>query len=147
MGNFGTLFTFKNFQMNMIFKFRLGGQKYNNTLVDRVENVNPIHNVDKRALTNRWKQPGDIASFKSIKDQSLTKATSRFVQDDNSIDISSINLSYDVRDSKFVDKLGLKNLKFSVYMNDVYRWSSIKQERGLAYPYSKKVSFSIKTNF
>jgi TonB-linked SusC/RagA family outer membrane protein len=147
MGNFGTLFRYKNFQMNMIFKFRLGGQQYNKTLVDRVENVNPIYNVDKRAFTKRWKQPGDIASFKSIKDQSNTKPTSRFVQDDNSVDINSINLSYYVRDSKFVDKLGLENLKFSVYMNDIYRWSSIKQERGLSYPYSKKVSFSIKTNF
>ncbi|MFR7877605.1 MAG: hypothetical protein ACLU4J_15045 [Butyricimonas paravirosa] len=36
-----------------------GGQRYNQTLVDKVENVNVYtDNVDERVLTNRWTKPG-----------------------------------------------------------------------------------------
>ena len=38
---------------------------------------------DKRALYDRWKQPGDKAKFKSIADSEVTPISSRFVEDNN----------------------------------------------------------------
>ena len=42
-------------------------QCHNSTLVNKVENVNIYEvNADKRVLTDRWKQPGDVTMLKSI---------------------------------------------------------------------------------
>ena len=41
--------------------YEFGGEAYNQTLVDKVENANIYeNNVDKRVLTERWQKPGDI---------------------------------------------------------------------------------------
>src|SRR5690606_21276065 len=82
-GTMGTQLTYKQWQLNLYLLYSLGGDNYNSTLVDRVENADPHFNVDRRALESRWKQPGDISRFKNIADQSITKPTSRFVERDN----------------------------------------------------------------
>ncbi len=49
------------------FFYEWGGQEYNQTLVNNVENADLVNkNVDLRVLTDRWKKPGDIAQFKKI---------------------------------------------------------------------------------
>lgn len=48
-------------------------------LYSKVENISEeqiYYNQDKRALHDRWKQPGDKAKFKSIKDTSPTPMSS-----------------------------------------------------------------------
>ena len=40
-------------------------------------------------------------------------------------------------------KIGLNTLKISGYMNDIFRITSIKQERGTSYPFSRSVSFAL----
>lgn len=46
--------------------YKYGGYLYNSILVDKVENVNPNENGDKRILYDRWNTPGDIAKFKKV---------------------------------------------------------------------------------
>jgi len=41
-------------------------------------------------------------------------------------------------------KLHLSGLRLSFTMNDLFYWSTIRQERGLDYPYSR--SFNLTTN-
>lgn len=52
----------------------------NSTLVDKVENVNPNENGDKRILYDRWNKEGDVAKFKKVSDVSVTNPTSRFIE-------------------------------------------------------------------
>lgn len=52
-GTFGFNFNLKGFSLNSSFAYRLGGQVYNQTLVDKVENVDMQYNVDKRVLSDR----------------------------------------------------------------------------------------------
>ena len=47
-GAFGTNITWKQLNLNMNFSYRLGGQVYNQTLINRVENADPRDNVDRR---------------------------------------------------------------------------------------------------
>ena len=82
-GNFNTNIYWKGFSLNMIFGYRWGGHAYNTALANKVENIYPYQNADRRALYNRWKQPGDVADFKSVEDVTKTYATSRFVFKDN----------------------------------------------------------------
>lgn len=145
-GNFGTLFTYKGFQFNGYFSFKYGGDLYNQTLVDKVENVNPTRNADKRVLYDRWKTPGDVAMFKSIADRSLTYPSSRFLEKDNEIRFSSMSLSYTF-DSKTLKKWGLERLKLTTMANDLFRFNSSKIERGISYPFSRHFSLTAQITF
>ncbi len=145
-GNVGTQFSYKQWQINLYMLYSYGGQTYNQTLVNRVENADPLFNVDRRALESRWKQPGDISRFKNINDLSITKPTSRFIENDNYIRLTSFNLSYEFN-KKQIQKYYLERLKLILYANDVFNISSVKQERGLSYPFSRSVTLTIQLGF
>ncbi|MFR6542832.1 MAG: hypothetical protein ACLUPL_09820 [Butyricimonas virosa] len=55
--------SYKGFTLNITTGYKFGGDAYNNTLADKVENINPWENVDRRAFTDRWKEPGDLKRF------------------------------------------------------------------------------------
>lgn len=131
------------------FQYEWGGQEYNQTLVDRVENARiQYQNVDLRVLTDRWKQPGDIAQFKDIKNaDNVTMPTSRFVQDKAYLRLSALTLSYDFNREWIKKHLGMNMLRLEASTRDFINWNSIRQERGLSYPKSWTVDFSIKAQF
>jgi hypothetical protein len=138
---------FYNFTLNVVAEYRLGGQIYNHTLVNRVENANLHANVDKRVSTDRWMQEGDMARFKAITDQSLTRPTSRFVEDNNVLTLRSINLTYDFRDFAFLKKSFIQRMRASVFLNDIATLSSVKIERGIDYPFARNISFALQLTF
>jgi hypothetical protein len=147
-GNFGANFTFRGFEVDCSLNYRCGGQTYNSTLVDKIENVDVLNNnVDKRVLTERWNTPGVPAKYKAITDHSVTKPTSRFVEDLNELTLSSINVAYDFSALKFVKRSFLEYLKLTFNMNDVAYISSIKKERGTSYPYARTFSFGLQARF
>lgn len=150
-GSLGFNFSYKRLSLYSSFMYEFGGQRYNQTLVDKVENVNVYKiNVDYRVLEGRWKEPGDQAKYKSIavnrSGGEMTKPTSRFVQDYNILSWNSVELSYDVS-PRFTEKHHLSMLRFTAGMNDVLHISSVKQERGISYPFARTVNFSIKLSF
>ncbi len=146
-GNVGFNGEIKGFGFSVTAGYRLGGQIYNSTLVDKVENASIQYNVDRRVFTDRWQQPGDMALYKAVSDQSVTYPTSRFVEDYNTFTLSSLSLSYDFRDWKFVKNSFLERLKVSAYTNDLFIISSVKTERGTGYPFSRTFSFSVQATF
>ena len=56
-GNFGFNFSYWGFIVNVGMMYELGGQIYNQTLVDKVENADLTMNVDRRIFSDRWAQP------------------------------------------------------------------------------------------
>lgn len=146
-GNFGTSIAYKGFQLTTYFSYRLGGKQFNQTLMDKIENVNLVGNADVRVLTQRWMNPGDQAYFKKISaDGASTNASSRFVQNDNTLEMTSTSLLYRVEPAK-LKSLKLSSLNFGLYMNNLFRLSSIQMERGIDYPFARSFSFSIQTGF
>ena len=73
---------------------------------------------------------------------SLTKPTSRFIEDNNYLELSTLNLSYEFG-MPWMKKVGLKRLKVLFYMNDVFRASTVKQERGIDYPFARNFSVNV----
>ena len=145
-GNLNTLFRYKGITLNAVFGYRLGGQMYNQTLIDKVENIDPNDNADRRVLYDRWQEPGDHAFFKSVLNRTKTKASSRFVMDENTLECRSLSLAYDF-EGPWVKRLGLEYLTLTGFTEDVFRISTIKQERGLSYPFARKFSFSLTARF
>lgn len=146
-GNFGFNFAWKGFLVNVGMTYELGGQLYNQTLVDKVENADLTQNVDRRIFTDRWVNPGDVSRFKNIADNTTTYATERFVEDNDIWTLSSVNVSYDFDHFAAVKKIGLDRLRLSFDMADVARASSIQIERGTSYPFARAFSFSLQAMF
>ena len=144
-GSFGYTLSYKQLSMFASFLYTFGGDAYNNTLVSYVENADIKNdNVDKRVLLDRWQKPGDITTMKDIRDRNVTTgASSRFVQKNNTLQWSSLTMSYNFRPEQ-LKKLHLSGLRLSFTMNALFYWSTIRQERGLDYPYSR--SFNLTTN-
>ena len=151
-GSFGTSYSWKGLTAGVYFSYEYGGQIYNQTLIDRVEVTNYAYNVDRRVLLGRWKRPGDMTYFKGLVDENgatvstATYATSRFVQNNNLVNVESISLSYSVSD-KLNKKLGLSNTRFTFIANDIKRWSAIEVERGLDYPFARNFTINLSTTF
>lgn len=146
-GTFGFNADYKGWSLNVGMAYRWGGQIYNQTLVDKVENADLAYNVDRRIFTDRWVNPGDVSRFKNIKDQTTTRATSRFVEDQNVWTLSSVNFSYDFDSFKMIRDMGFRRLRLSFDMNDVAYISSVKIERGTSYPFARSFSFTLQAMF
>ena len=144
-GVLGTNFSWKGFSCNLDFRYRVGGHSFNSVLFNKVENISTnslIYNQDKRALYDRWQKPGDKAQFKNIANSTSTPMSSRFVQKDNSLSLEALRIGYEFS-PELVHKWGLGSLRLNAYMNDIFRLSTIKMERGTSYPFARSVSFAL----
>lgn len=147
-GNFGTNIMYKGFDVNLIFNYQFGGQLYNQTLIDRVESVDPHFNVDRRAYDLGWSGPGDVSPYTRIGTSTVpTRLTSRFVQDENNLIASSVSIGYNFYRSALIRKLGLRSLQLTAITNDLFRVSSIEIERGTSNPFARTYSLSIRAGF
>ncbi|MBD5314225.1 MAG: SusC/RagA family TonB-linked outer membrane protein [Bacteroides sp.] len=151
-GTFSSLLTWKNLSLNLNFSYRVGGKLYNSTRMAKVENINPRGNVDIRAFTERWKQPGDRVPYLAInlldddKDIVTYAYSDRFVEKDNELWLSSLMLQYNFP-QKMIQPIGLQRLYLSAGAEDLFRLTSAKYERGTSYPYSRSLNFSLSVTF
>ncbi|HWW41012.1 SusC/RagA family TonB-linked outer membrane protein [Pedobacter sp.] len=149
-GVFTNMVSYKGFNFNLVIRYILGRDVFNDALYNKVENINVqglVNNQDKRALYDRWKQPGDIAQFKSISLTTTTPKSSRFVQNENMLSGESVSFGYNFQGRKWLNRLGLSDLRVNGYMNDFFRVSTVQQERGIDYPFARSVSFSLNASF
>ena len=149
-GNFSTSFLYKGLSFGASFSFKMGGDVTLNTLMDKVENISSDgrkYNQDVRALTDRWQKPGDIAKFKRIDDTSTSHITTRFIKTENTFSCGSINIGYRTSTAKFLNYIGATSFDVRFYMNDIFRISNIKEERGLSYPFQRSCSMSFGIGF
>ena len=106
-----------------------------NPLWEKVEDIDPRYNVDERAFTDRWKNPGDLSRYLAIKERRSTTPhnSGRFVERLNELWLSSATLTYEFQ-PKFLKRLGFKRLAVGVGVSDIVRFSTVKYERGTSYP-------------
>lgn len=145
-GTLGFTAEYSGIGVNATLSYWTGGKMYNYTLVQRVDEANISYNVDQRVFLGRWQTPGQVAQFKKFQADQITYPTSRFVQDRNELSISSLSVYYEVPPS-FYEKLKMKRLRLTFYMNDVATFSSIKIERGLSYPFARNMSLQLTGTF
>lgn len=146
-GAINSNFLYAGFALNFSFNYNYGADLYNSTLLNRVEAVDARNNVDRRAYDLGWTGPGSVSPYRRITGSPTpTKLTSRFVQRDNNIQLSSINLSYQFK-TAFVKKLGLQNLSVSATTNNLATFSSIEIERGTDNPFAREYTFGLSARF
>lgn len=97
-------------------------------------------------FTSRWKQAGDVVKYKDIADSSRPEITSRFIRDEHYLNMRSLSLSYDFA-PEFCARIYLNRLRVQFMTNDLFRISTIKQERGIDYPFARSFEFSLSAAF
>jgi hypothetical protein len=143
---------YKGFTFNLICSYRFGGDLYNTTLVNKVENVSGYDNLDKRILDS-WQNVGDIVPYRKLAisagggTHNITYPTSRFVQKNNELYVSSLNMGYEFYNAMWMKKIGMERLKLTFYMDELLRLSTVKVERGTSYPFARTFSFAIQASF
>lgn len=151
-GSFGTNVMYKGVSLGVYFSYEYGGQLYNQTLQNRVEDADLEWQVDRRVLEGRWIKPGDITGFKGLADingrpvTSKTQVTSRFVQDNNFINCETVAITWQLP-KLWNNNLGIQSSRLSFLLNDVKRWSSIAVERGLDYPFARNFTLNLNVTF
>jgi hypothetical protein len=147
-GSFGINARYKRFTVFSSFLFEWGGDQYNSTLVENVENVNlQRSNADRRVLSDRWQKPGDVTPLKALQDRYfITRPTSRFVQRNNVLAFNSFSLGYDF-DPVWLKTFRMRSLRTTFMMNDLGYFSTIKREMGLDYPYARTFTLTINATF
>ncbi|MDE6378692.1 MAG: SusC/RagA family TonB-linked outer membrane protein, partial [Duncaniella sp.] len=103
------------------------------------------YNQDRRALYDRWQKPGDHSQFKNIASSASTPMSSRFVQRNNNLTFQSLNVTYDFYE--IASRMRLEALRLSFYCNDLFYISTIKRERGTAYPFARSYTFALSFTF
>ena len=138
---------YKGFSVSIATTYTFGSDYYNSTLQNKVENINPEINVDRRVFTDRWKQPGDHTRFLGIgTSTSITQYSERFVEKRNELYISSIQLMYDFA-PKAITRLGLRKLAVGIGLSDIAHISTVKFERGTSYPYCRGINLIFRPTF
>ena len=149
-GTFGFNMRWKQFSVYSTFMYELGGQRYNSTLVSKVENAYiQSSNVDRRVLTGRWQNPGDCTPYGRLQTDgvvAVTRPTSRFIQDYNVLTFNSLTVGYDFN-AEWLKKARIGLLRVELSGNDLFRVSTVRAERGLDYPYSRSFAASVKMSF
>ena len=68
---------------------------------------------------------------------------------DNEFYFSTVNLSYRLEGKKYnwMKRAGISSATLGLYMEDICRFSTVKMERGIDYPFSRSVSMSLNVIF
>ncbi|MDL2319996.1 SusC/RagA family TonB-linked outer membrane protein [Alistipes sp. OttesenSCG-928-B03] len=154
-GRLNTRFIYKGWQVSLYFNYQIKGWDLNRELYQRIEGLLDYQvlnrNQDRRALYQRWKQVGDVAQYKNIRDLSgrmqNEDISDRYLQKKNWFSGESISVRYDFRHSAWLQRSFISNLAVECIVNDIFHWSTVKRERGLNYPFARKVAFQINLSF
>lgn len=145
-GNINTNFTWKGLNVYLLFKYKWGGKIYNTTLASKVEGADPRYNADRRALYDRWQKPGDEARFRRISSTIPPRQTTRLVFDDNLFSWQSLSVSYDLP-LKYAGRIHAERLKVMLSMTDIFRLSTVEEERGTMYPFARTFTVGLNVEF
>lgn len=154
-GVIGTNVYYRGFSLSLYFRYRLGADYFNHELYNRIENIKvgefTNYNQDKRALYDRWQNPGDHAKYRrissTVREDETYPMTDRYVQKENTLSGESISIGYEFGEQKWLKAVRLQNLSLRANMNDIFRCSTVKAERGTDYPFARTVSFSVNMTF
>ena len=146
MGTFQSNLLYKGFNLYFILAYEYGAKIYNSTLAQKVEGSDPRFNADRRVLYERWKQPGDVTLYRRIDDTSAPYQTTRLVQKNDFLRLQTLTLTYDLP-RKSLEQLRLERARIMVTASDLFRFSTVKMERGTSYPYAQTVSLGFNLTF
>lgn len=156
-GAFTNNFSFKGFDLSVLFAYSIGGKIYDS-------NYQSLMSTDDGAaihvdIANRWKQPGDITNVPKVSvnnDVNIVASSDRWLTDASFLNLRNINLGYTFNRAS-IQSLGISNLRMYVSAENLFFVSARKgmnpletfngtQDVGL-YPPSRIMTLGVNLNF
>jgi len=150
-GGLTNTFTWKNFDLRAFLQFSQGNDVFNMTRIFMDDGAYSYDNKSTITL-DRWQKPGDAARYKGLATingttrTDITRASSRFIQDNNTLYCDAVTLGY-LLPGRLTQKWGMSRFQCYVYINNPFVVSSVKQERGIDYPFARNYALSIQLGF
>jgi hypothetical protein len=115
IGSVTNKFSYKGFDLNILFTFSQGGKvlDFGYSAMMSSGDFGESHHVDQ---LNAWKQPGDVTTVPRLENGNSTQVQSestRFLTDASFMSLRNVNLSYTFN-RQLLDNLGLSNLSLFV---------------------------------
>lgn len=149
-GTISTSLNWRDLSFALGMTYRYGGQVYNSTLVEKIENASVQYNLDRRAMQDRWEKPGDVTRYTQLQAfGNGTPSSTRFIMNDNEMKLATLSLGYRLNERKysFLKKLNIESMSFNFTTNELLRLSTIRMERGLSYPFARSFTLSMSVLF
>ncbi len=149
-GTISSSISWKDLSCALGFTYKYGGIVYNSTLVEKIENSNIAYNLDRRAGLGRWEKPGNVVRYVKYSTYGAnTPASTRFIMHDNELRWATINVGYRFNSNKFkgLNKASIDVVALNFTTNDILRFSPIRMERGLSYPFARSYTLSMSIIF
>jgi len=124
-GGFGNNFRYKNIELSLFFTYQLGGKIFNSTKYE-LEGAYPgeYYNITKDFWKHRWTPENPTNSYPSYSDEGYyntlaSQSCDYYVESASFLRLSSVSLAYTLP-QKFVNKIGLKNMKIYYTGNNLF---------------------------
>ncbi|MDR1919208.1 MAG: SusC/RagA family TonB-linked outer membrane protein, partial [Tannerellaceae bacterium] len=117
-------FHYRNFDLNVLFAYSLGGQMYNTSYKSIME-VNFYGRALSSDIKNRWQKPGDVTDvprLDSNKSTDFNADSDRWLLDASYFNLKSLSLSYNLPKS-IVRKIDLENIRLSLSGENIYMFT------------------------
>ncbi len=124
IGSISNSFSYKNFDLNVLLTYQLGGQLLDYGYADMMHEGIYGASLHPDAL-NAWKQPGDITNVPRLQngDQNISaRLSSRWLTDSDFLAIRNINLAYSLSD-EVIEKIGVNNFRLFVSGENLFMWA------------------------
>ncbi len=155
-GTIAMFFTLKQFTISVAASYGFQQERFNKALFEKVENISYEkvgYNQDRRALYDRWQQPGDHTQFKNIalaSSREPARMSSRFIQTENYLFVNNMTVTWRVPRTAWMEQVGVTRVDIRGEVGGsqgVFRLSNLLQERGTSYPESTRLALTIDVGF
>lgn len=124
-GGLNNTFSYKGFDLSVLFNFQFGNRVYNN---NRFFHESGGTRDDRRAINknqlNRWQKPGDITDVPrvtTIGTNYTLSPSSRFLEDGSFVRLNTLNIGYTLPAS-LLKKLDVANLRIYAAGSNLWLW-------------------------
>ena len=147
-GVLGTTLYYKGLSFGCYLRYRLGGQVFNNALYEKVENIDREGSIIIK-INGLYTTVGVLRDKRlNSKEFPFSKRRNFFPLRDGREHAERRVFQHRLRIyPTFHQAIGLSTLTVQANMNDIFRVSSVKSERGIDYPFARTMSFSISATF
>ena len=123
-GGFNTSLTWKNFDLNAVFGYSIGGKLYNYA---RLEYDSDGTYTDRNQMKlqdgwSRWEKPGDIATHPAANYGNKSQAniaSSRYLEDGDYLKLRSLTLGYNLK----LTQWGIQNMRVYLAGENLFTWT------------------------
>ncbi|MGC6429563.1 MAG: SusC/RagA family TonB-linked outer membrane protein [Jejuia sp.] len=127
IGSINNSFSYKNFDLNFLLTYQIGGQLLDYGYADMMHAGTYGASLHPDIM-NAWKEPGDITNVPRLENGDVNlspRLSSRWLTPSDFLAIRNINLAYNLS-SKVTEKIGVNRFRLFVSGENLFIWSKRK---------------------